>query len=55
MENFNKLIKEALSGNPLPEMMSAEMRKVMNQEKAKVEDTLQAFDRENPDYRYKGI
>ena len=53
MENFNKLIKEALSGNPLPEMMSAEMRKVMDQNKAKVEDVLVAFDRENPDYRYK--
>ena len=53
MENFNKLIKEALSGNPLPEMMSAEMRKVMDQNKAKVEDVLIAFDRENPDYRYK--
>jgi len=53
MKNFNKLIKEALSGNPLPEMMSAEMRKVMDQNKSKVEDVLQAFDKENYNYRYK--
>ena len=49
--------KDKLSGlaeNKLIKELSPEMRKVMDQEKAKVEDTLQAFDRENPDYRYKG-
>jgi len=47
------LEKLSLAKGKLIKELSPEMRKVMDQEKAKVEDTLQAFDRENPDYRYK--
>ena len=51
MENFN--LKKYLAEGRLLKELSPEMRKVMDQNKAKVEDVLVAFDRENPDYRYK--
>jgi len=50
MKDFN--LKKYLANNKLLEQLSPE-EKAMEIEKARVENTIEAFDDENPDYRYK--
>ena len=50
MKDFN--LKKYLANNKLLEQLSPE-EKDMEIEKARVENTIEAFDDENPDYRYK--
>jgi hypothetical protein len=51
MDNFN--LKKYLAKNKLIKEISSEERKYIDQIKAKVEDTLLAFDEANNEYRFK--